>query len=56
MVVVNQDECTGCEICVDACPAEAISMVNGVAQIDQDECTECSSCVDECPAEAIREE
>ena len=53
---VDGSNCRKCRECVDACPAEAISMVNGVAQIDQDECTECCSCVDECPGEAIREE
>jgi len=56
MVVVNEEECTGCETCVDACPVEAISMADGIAKIDQDECTECGTCVDECPAEAISEE
>lgn len=25
---VNADECTGCESCVEACPTEAISMVD----------------------------
>jgi Fe-S-cluster-containing hydrogenase component 2 len=54
-VVVDADECTGCETCVDACPVEAISMVDGVAKIDVDECTDCGTCVDECPVEAISE-
>ena len=55
MIVINEEECTGCETCVGACPAEAISMVDSVAKIDQDECTECGTCVGECPAEAISE-
>jgi len=50
---VNKDECTGCEECLEECPAEAISMVNEVATINADECTECSACVDTCPSEAI---
>ncbi|MDJ0764267.1 MAG: 4Fe-4S binding protein [Myxococcota bacterium] len=53
---VNKDECTGCEECVEECPADAISMANEVAVISQDDCTECSACVDTCPAEAIIEE
>ena len=53
---INKDECTGCEECVDNCPAEAISMKVGVAEINPDECTECGECVETCPAEAISED
>jgi len=53
---VNKDECTGCEECVEACPAEAITMQDDVAVINEDECTECGACVDACPAEAITED
>ena len=49
---VNSDQCTGCGICVDVCPVDAISM-NEKAKIDADTCTECGACVDECPVEAI---
>jgi len=52
---INKEECTGCEECVEQCPAECISMVNDVAQIDEAECTECGACVDACPAECISE-
>ena len=55
MIEINEQECTGCETCVDACPAEAISMVDGVAKVNHDECTECGTCVEECAAEAISE-
>ena len=54
VVVIDKNECTGCETCVDACPVEAISMVDDIAQIDQDTCTECETCVSECPVEAIK--
>jgi len=52
--VANQEKCTGCEACVEGCPAEAISMNDGgKAQVDASLCTDCSVCVDECPVEAI---
>lgn len=57
MIVVDKEECTGCETCVEVCPVEAIVMNNDdLAEIDQDECTECGTCLDECPVEAIYEE
>lgn len=52
---VMKDTCTGCEACVDACPSEAIKMVDGVAQIDPDMCSECMVCVETCPVSAIVE-
>ena len=54
MVVIDANECTGCETCVDSCPVEAIAMKDNVAIIDQETCTECETCVEECPVEAIK--
>lgn len=50
---VNIDECTGCGICVDDCPAAAIELVDDKAKVDGEECTDCGTCVDSCPSEAI---
>ncbi len=52
-VKVDPQKCTGCGLCVDACPTEAISIVDGLAVIDEDLCTECGLCIDECPTEAL---
>ena len=49
---VDKDKCTGCGLCVDVCPVEAIS-IDEIAVVDGDLCTDCGSCVDECPNEAI---
>jgi Fe-S-cluster-containing hydrogenase component 2 len=54
VVVVDRDECTGCETCVETCPVEAIAMKDDKAEIDQDKCTQCETCVPECPVEAIK--
>lgn len=52
---VITEECTGCEECIEACPAEAITMKDSIAVISAEACTECGACVDECPVEAIVE-
>ena len=51
--VVDQDKCEGCAECIEACPTEAIEMVDEKAKIKEDECADCAACVDECPKEAI---
>lgn len=51
--VVDKDKCTGCETCVDECPAVAISIENEKAKVDKELCVDCGSCADVCPSEAI---
>ncbi|MBP1927835.1 ferredoxin [Methanolinea mesophila] len=50
---VNEEKCTGCETCVDECPAAAITIEKEKAKIDKDLCVDCGNCVDVCPSEAI---
>jgi ferredoxin len=51
--MVDKAKCTGCGICVDECPVEAIALESDVAAVDVDKCTDCGTCVDVCPNEAI---
>jgi len=52
---VNEEMCTGCEVCIENCPAGSISMGDkGTANIDMDECIRCGTCHSVCPQEAIR--
>ena len=51
--IVNKEKCDGCEICVDECPAQAITMKGTLAVVDPESCTECETCVDLCPSEAV---
>ncbi|HOJ97439.1 MAG TPA: 4Fe-4S binding protein [Methanospirillum sp.] len=51
--IVDKNKCTGCETCVDECPAAAITMEDGKAVVNSELCVDCGSCVDVCPAEAI---
>jgi len=50
--VVDSDKCTGCGICENYCPTNAIS-IDTVAMIDESKCTGCGRCSDECPQGAI---
>jgi electron transfer flavoprotein alpha subunit/NAD-dependent dihydropyrimidine dehydrogenase PreA subunit len=50
---VNVGEaCTGCGVCVSACPFGAITLVGGKAQIG-DACRVCGACEPVCPVKAI---
>jgi NAD-dependent dihydropyrimidine dehydrogenase PreA subunit len=53
IVKVNQDKCSGCGICVDACPESAISIHNNMAAIDQAICTQCEACIGLCEPGAL---
>ncbi len=47
--------CHGCVAhpCMEVCPKDAVSMVNGKAFIDQDKCIKCGKCIAICPYSAI---
>lgn len=50
---VRDPYCTGCEMCVDACPYDAISLVAGKASVNEVLCQGCGSCVGVCVRAAI---
>jgi Na+-translocating ferredoxin:NAD+ oxidoreductase subunit B len=50
---VSEDDCTGCELCMDGCPMGAIS-VNDVACVNLDRCIGCGVCAVTCPVDAIK--
>jgi len=53
-VIVNQDWCKGCEICVDVCPKSVLKMRDFVAFVeDEESCTGCLLCEQLCPDFAI---
>ncbi len=53
MLNILTEECTGCGICIDKCPFDALTMEDNKAVVDHDKCTLCGACVEPCPVEAI---
>ena len=59
---VNPKMCIGCQLCVNVCPTDAISMVHGRAIIDADKCIDCGICENGngdykgCPTKAIKKQ
>jgi Na+-translocating ferredoxin:NAD+ oxidoreductase RNF subunit RnfB len=52
--VVDADNCNGCEICLDRCQVEAITVdEDGLAHIDLNRCIGCGLCVTTCATEAL---
>ncbi len=50
---VAEDKCTGCELCTQWCPADAITMENGKAKIHKEKCIGCAECIVTCRFNAI---
>ena len=61
LAVINQDGCTGCEVCLEVCPVDCMYVVAGpqydvhkkLVEIDLDVCIGCKLCVKYCPWETI---
>lgn len=51
---INKELCTGCAICMQSCPADAIAMDSQTAAIDNAACIRCGICHGTCPADAVR--
>jgi uncharacterized Fe-S center protein len=50
---VKKKKCTGCGSCAVWCPAQAITLVEQIAQIDKKKCIGCAECLTVCRFDAI---
>ncbi len=53
VAVLDQEACLGCEICVDRCQMEALSMDGDKAVLNAERCIGCGLCVTTCSGEAL---
>ncbi len=61
-VRIDQSLCTGCELCVHACPQQVLRMIEDRSRLagktawvaNPDMCTGCAQCEDACPDLCIR--
>ena len=52
--VIDEEECVGCEACIDRCQMGALTMNDDEkAEVNRDRCIGCGLCVTTCPSEAI---
>jgi Na+-translocating ferredoxin:NAD+ oxidoreductase subunit B len=51
---VDTNSCVGCEICLDRCQVDALTMKDNFAAVNLDRCIGCGLCVIVCPAASIR--
>ncbi len=52
-IAIIIEKCTGCTLCVKACPFDAIRIVEKKAVIDLNKCTICGACKDACKFKAV---
>lgn len=48
------NRCTGCTICVQVCPPQALKVINGKLQFDYEKCIRCYCCHEMCPTGSIK--
>jgi len=52
IAIINKEKCTGCGKCIDSCPADMISIIDGKATVNEG-CLACGACIGSCPRDAI---
>ena len=50
---VEEEDCTGCESCLDRCQFQAMSMADGLCLVDRMACYGCGLCISACETAAL---
>ena len=54
VVIIDEQVCIGCTLCIQACPVDAIvGAAKQMHTVIRDECTGCNLCIPPCPVECI---
>lgn len=61
VALIDEETCTGCEVCIEFCPVDCIvvhpnpnpELHANVCRVVEEPCTGCTLCVKECPWECI---
>jgi len=54
VVVIDEQVCIGCTLCIQACPVDAIvGAAKQMHSVIRNECTGCNLCIPPCPVECI---
>jgi UDP-glucose 4-epimerase len=52
-ITLDEDKCTGCGLCIEACPFNLRVIKDGKSFVDSNRCVGCGRCLRVCPEEAI---
>jgi nitroreductase/NAD-dependent dihydropyrimidine dehydrogenase PreA subunit len=52
-IEIDGDLCSGCGLCEEVCPTDAVSIAEGKAAASGEQCISCGHCAAVCPQEAI---
>ncbi|MDI9436866.1 MAG: 4Fe-4S binding protein [Euryarchaeota archaeon] len=53
-VTIDQLSCQACGVCVNKCPADAMTLEDDVVSVDPEKCIVCGKCESICPVGAVR--
>lgn len=49
----SRNKKTSCTACIDVCPTNALSLIDGKVKLNQEKCNDCNLCIQSCPTDAL---